>query len=137
MDQIDSLYIIEQELYKARMMSAISLKEIKASAYKVDLDAIYNIERHREYMIDSLIRYVKILGKHLFLADQPISDLSDIGRLLKQKRAQAGLSLIAAYSESKVLPKSISKIEQGKNYRKTTLVNYISYYHLELWLSHH
>lgn len=130
MDQIDSLYIIEQELYKARMMSAISLKEIKASAYKVDLDAIYNIERHREYMIDSLIRYVKILGKHLFLADQPISDLSDIGRLLKQKRAQAGLSLIAAYSESKVLPKSISKIEQGKNYRKTTLVNYISYYHL-------
>lgn len=130
MDQIDSLYIIEQELYKARMMSAISLKEIKASAYKVDLDAIYNIERHREYMIDSLIRYVKILGKHLFLADQPISDLSDIGRLLKQKRAQAGLSLIAAYSESKVLPKSISKIEQGKNYRKTTLVNYLSYYHL-------
>ena len=130
MDQIDSLYIIEQELYKARMMSAISLKEIKASAYKVDLDAIYNIERHREYMIDSLIRYVKILGKHLFLAGQPISDLSDIGRLLKQKRAQAGLSLIAAYSESKVLPKSISKIEQGKNYRKTTLVNYISYYHL-------
>ena len=130
MDQIDSLYIIEQELYKARMMSAISLKEIKASAYKVDLDAIYNIERHREYMIDSLIRYVKILGKHLFLANQPISDLSDIGRLLKQKRAQAGLSLIAAYSESKVLPKSISKIEQGKNYRKTTLVNYISYYHL-------
>jgi len=130
MDQIDSLYIIEQELYKARMMSAISLKEIKASAYKVDLDAIYNIQRHREDMIDSLIRYVKILGKHLFLADQPISDLSDIGRLLKQKRAQAGLSLIAAYSESKVLPKSISKIERGKNYRKTTLVNYISYYHL-------
>ena len=112
------------------MMSAISLKEIKASAYKVDLDAIYNIQRHREDMIDSLIRYVKILGKHLFLADQPISDLSDIGRLLKQKRAQAGLSLIAAYSESKVLPKSISKIERGKNYRKTTLVNYISYYHL-------
>ncbi len=128
MNPLESLYIVEQELYKARMMSNISLNEIKNSKERLDLDAVYNIEGHKEYMIESLVKYANVLGIHLYLDDQPVENLSDIGKILRVKREQAGLTKIGTYPEVYILPKTISRIESGKNYRKSTFVKYSSYF---------
>ena len=134
MNQFDSLYEIEQELYKTRMMTTISLKDIKTSENKVHVMVMYNIERHKDYSVENLLKYVKILGKRLFLDGQPVDSLADIGRILKEKRVAAGLSMFAAFNQTQILPKSISKMESGKQYRKSTLVKYISNFNLHFTL---
>lgn len=134
MNQIDSLYEVEQELYKTRMLTTISLRDIRNADTKVHIIAMYNIEKHRDYIVENLINYAKVLGRKLFLDGKPIGSVLDIGRILKEKREQAGLSMFAAYTQSHVLPKAISKIELGKRYRKSTLVNYIAFYNLNFTL---
>ena len=58
MNQFDSLYEIEQELYKIRMMTTISLRDIKNAEEKLNVMVMYNIERHQEYSFENLLKYV-------------------------------------------------------------------------------
>lgn len=132
---MDSLYKVEQELYKTRMMTSLSLKDIKNSEYGIPSVIVYKIERHKEYNMDSLMKYVKILGKRLFIDDKQVVDLQDIGDIMKGMREHAALSLSEAYFHSKVLPKSIFKIENGKQYRKSTLTKYALYYNITFTLT--
>lgn len=134
MNQFDSLYEIEQELYKIRMMTTISLRDIKNSEDKLNVMVMYNIERHQEYSFENLLKYVRILGKRLFLDGHPVENLTDVGKILKEKRNAAGLSMLSAFSHTQILPKSISKMESGKQYRKSTIAKYISYYNLHFTL---
>lgn len=134
MNQFDSLYEIEQELYKTRMLTSISLKDIKTSENKINIMAMYNIERHKDYAVENLLKYIKILGRSLFLDGCLVESLTDIGRILKEKREAAGLSMFAAFNQTQILPKSISKMESGKSYRKSTLVKYISNLNLHFTL---
>ena len=134
MNQLDALYEIEQELYKARMLTSISLKDIKTSESRVNIMAMYNIERHKDYAVENLLKYIKILGRRLYLDGRPVENLADIGRILKEKREAAGLSMFAAFNQTQILPKSISKMESGKSYRKSTLVKYISNLNLHFTL---
>jgi hypothetical protein len=134
MNQFDSLYEIEQELYKIRMMTTISLRDIKNAEEKLNVMVMYNIERHQEYSFENLLKYVKILGKRLLLDGRPVESMTDIGTILKEKRTAAGLSVLSAFSQTQIQPKSIAKMESGKQYRKSTLAKYISYYNLRFTL---
>ena len=114
MNQFDSLYEIEQELYKIRMMTTISLRDIKNAEEKLNVMVMYNIERHQEYSFENLLKYVKILGKRLLLDGRPVESMTDIGTILKEKRTAAGLSVLSAFSQTQIQPKSIAKMESGK-----------------------
>ena len=120
----ESLYLIEQELYKNRMLTTITLKDIRAN--KLHLSAVYNIERHNDYIIDCLFKYVRISGKRLFLNEHLVEDPKQLGMVLKEERTKRGLSINSFFKDTGCLPKSIAKIEGGDRYRKSTLVTYMS-----------
>ena len=134
MNPFDSFFEIEQELYKIRMMSSISLSQIRNSENKIHIMAMYNIERHKDYSIENLLKYVKVLGRRLFFGGRPVESLTDIGNILKERREAAGFSILSAFNHTHTLPKSISKMEAGKSYRKSTIANYIPYFNLNFTL---
>lgn len=128
----ESLYLIESELYKNRMLSTITLKDIRAN--KIHLSSIYNIERHNDYIVDCLFNYTKISGKCLFLNEHLLLNSQQLGKILKDEREKRGLSVYSFFKETGVLPKIIAKIEKGARYRKSSLVKYMSTFSFELYL---
>lgn len=125
-ESFDFLFEIEQSLYKTRLISNTSLKDVSLKGDGLHIVVMYRIEKHKNYHITSLLKYAKILNRKIFADNILIDSVETLGELLKSKRLEAGLSLFKASSMSGIIPKSIIKIERGREYTKSTLVKYIS-----------
>ena len=125
-EEYDCFFDIEQSLYKTRLVSNISLKDVSSQEDGLHIVVMYRIEKHQNYHMSSLLKYVKIMNKKLYADNILIDSLEQLGELLKSKRLAAGLSLLKAYSSSGVIPKNISRIERGEDYNKSTLKKYLS-----------
>ena len=128
----ESLYLIEKDLYVNRMMSSITQRDIRGN--KLHLSVVYNIERHKDYIVDYLFKYAKISGKSIFLNDHLIENVQQLGEVLKEERISKGYSGLSFFKETGVIPKSLAKIEKGDKYRKSTLLNYMSIFSFVLTL---
>lgn len=127
-ENFDFLFEIEQSLYKTRLISNTSLKDVSLKGDGLHIVVMYRIEKHKNYHITSLLKYAKILNRKIFADNILIDNVETLGELLKSKRLEAGLSLFKASSMSGIIPKSIIKIERGREYTKSTLVKYISFF---------
>lgn len=126
MEVFDSFFEIEQSLYKTRLVSNISLKDISSKDEGLHIVVMYRIEKHKNYHMSSLLKYVKIMNKKLYADNILIDNLDQLGELLKSKRTAAGLSLLKTYASTGIMPKNISRIENGEDYNKNTLIKYLS-----------
>lgn len=112
-------------MYKSRILSSVSLRQMNAMEDGLTNVTIFNIERHKNYNIKSLLKYIKILNKRLYANDVEIVDLGALGKVFREMREEQGLSVLAVYANSGILPKTIVNIEKGRNYSKLTLFKYL------------
>ena len=124
----DVFFDIEQSLYKTRLISNTSLKDISSKEEGLHIVVMYRIEKHKNYHVSSLLKYASILKKKLYADDVLIDSLDTLGNLMKSKRQSAGLSVFRTSTVSGLIPKTILKIEHGKDYNKSTLAKYLSYF---------
>ena len=125
-EEFDCFFDIEQSLYKTRLVSNISLKDVSSKDVGLHIVVMYRIEKHKNYHMSSLLKYVKIMNKKLYADNIWIDSLEQLGELLKSKRMAAGLSLLKVYASTGIMPKNISRIERGEDYNKATLIKYLS-----------
>ena len=122
----DTFSEIEIYLYKSRILSSVSLRKMNAmEGVGITNVTIFNIERHKNYNMNSLLNYIKILEKRLYANDVEIVDLAALGKVFREMREKEGLSVLALYAKTGILPKTIVNIENGRNYSKLTLFKYL------------
>lgn len=88
-------------------------------------NAMLNIERQGNYLIDSLFKYLEILNYCIIVNGTPVMDQEEFGNALKNERMNRGLSQMDILNQQKIGPTRIVSIEKGRSFRRSSLLSYL------------
>lgn len=114
---------IEKQLSGLRQQNELSYSYFVE--HGLSRNAMLNIERSGNYLIDSLFKYLEILNCCIIVNDTPVMDQEEFGNVLKNERINRGLSQLDIFSQKKIGPARIVSIEKGRSFRRSSLISYL------------
>lgn len=131
--EYNPLFNVEHSLHVARVLMDSTFEDMrKKKGVGLSPLTIYNIENHKGYYVDSLLKFAAFVDKTIYINNRSVTSLQDIGDIFRDLREKCQLTLLDIYEKTKIYPYIVSKIERGKRYNKATLIKYLSFFPIEI-----
>lgn len=120
---MDHLELLENKIHDARIEKGITPTYLVSKGFV--LPTVYRIEKHGNYLIDTLFKLLDELGIRIRVGEQTARNEAELGEILRNIREDQQLTHLDIIFKSKLTAMRIVSVEKGRNYEKKTLNSYL------------
>lgn len=120
---MDHLELLENKIHDTRIEKGITPTYLVSKGFV--LPTVYRIEKHGNYLIDTLFKLLGELGLRIRVGDKTVNNEVELGEILRDIREEKKLTHLDIIFKSKLTAMRIVSVEKGRNYEKKTLNSYL------------
>lgn len=120
---MDHLELLENKIHDTRIEKGITPTYLVSKGFV--LPTVYRIEKHGNYLIDTLFNLLDELGLRIRVGDKTVNNEVELGEILRDIREEQKLTHLDIIFKSKLTAMRIVSVEKGRNYEKKTLNSYL------------